>query len=770
MLQSIPTRAARRGAAEFRILLAAALAAAGLAHRAQAAANTANLTINAGQTVRVVDNRVFGLNTAEWNTYATAYGSTQVQGLFLATNTGALRFPGGSTADAYHWANGGSIEGSKVVAGVSVPDPNNITTNPSGTDFDQFAKFAQQVNAQPFITVNYGSGTAAEAAAWVQYSNVTKGYGFKYWEVGNECYGLWEIDGNTPPQDPVEYATRFAQYYTAMKAMDPTIKIGAVASPGEDDYPPSIEDAPVINPNETAPNNKHYGWTPEVLVTLKSLGVTPDFLIYHRYEQNSGGEIDAVLLQAASQGSLTSSPIYPWSYEIPRLRKQLTDYLPGTGANVEIDCTENNSVGTMPGKQSVSLVNGLYMADSIGSVLQTEVNADIWWDSFNGQETDGNLGTKTPLYGWRLYGDYGIMAAGGTPYPTYYIHKLLGRFAQGGDTVVNAASDNTLLSVYAAKRANGSLTLLVINKDPANTWQGNISISGYTATTTANAYSYGIPQDLAAQTTAGSAAADIQTTAMTGVSNAFSAQFAPYSATVIALTAPVPAITLSPLSENVNAGSTVVLTAGGINATSYQWTFNGATILSDSPSGTTTDIISGSSGPQLVITNPTAASAGTYTVVAVNSTGSSQPSLAATVTISSNATPGFLVNISSRAFVGTGANILIGGFYIGGSSSRTVLVQALGPALANEGVPGTIPHPVLKIYDSGGVVLYSNTGWGSSPVLLKAAASAYATPVLQSNSADSEVLLTLPPGGYTAEVSDANNATGVALCAIYQLP
>jgi hypothetical protein len=231
-----------------------------------------------------------------------------------------------------------------------------------------------------------------------------------------------------------------------------------------------------------------------------------------------------------------------------------------------------------------------------------------------------------------------------------------------------------------------------------------------------------------------------------------------------------PSIVQSPASESVNAGSTVVLTAVGANAATYQWTFDGTAALSDSPSGTTTDIISGSSGPQLVITNPTAASAGTYTVVAVNSAGTSQPSSAATISVLTTSNPGFLVNISSRAFVGTGSNILIGGFYIGGSSSRTVLVQALGPALANEGVPGTLPHPVLSIFNSGGAVLYSNAGWGSNPVLLKAAASAYATPVLQPYSADSEVLLTLPPGGYTAEVTDANNATGVALCAIYQLP
>ena len=237
---------------------------------------------------------------------------------------------------------------------------------------------------------------------------------------------------------------------------------------------------------------------------------------------------------------------------------------------------------------------------------------------------------------------------------------------------------------------------------------------------------------------------------------------------VAAAQAQAPVITTQPVGQTINTGSTVVFTAVVTGATGYQWHLNGVA-LNDSDGSQTSDIVSGSGGPQLVITKATAASVGSYSLVATNGDLSAS-SNAATLQVASNPNPGFLVNISSRAFVGTGPGILIGGFYIGGSSSRTVLIQALGPALANEGVPGTLQHPVLSIYNSGGTVIYSNAGWGSNPLLLKAAASAYANPVLQPDSADSEALLTLPPGGYTAEVAGANNATGVALCAIYQLP
>ena len=92
------------------------------------------------------------------------------------------------------------------------------------------AHVATATAAQVIMTANYGSGTPAEAADWVHYANVDQRLSaFKYWEIGNENYGSWETDNNTRPHDPYTYASRFKDYYTQMKAVDPTIKIGAVA-------------------------------------------------------------------------------------------------------------------------------------------------------------------------------------------------------------------------------------------------------------------------------------------------------------------------------------------------------------------------------------------------------------------------------------------------------------------------------------------------------------------------------------------------------------
>ncbi len=333
-----------------------------------------NVTVNAANPVRIVDARHFGVNTAVWDA---DFDTANTINLLTKIGEQALRFPGGSLSDDYHWAT-------------NTTDSN---TWQWATSFDQFAQVATAVGAQAFITADYGSGTPAEAAAWVQESNVTHHYGFKYWEIGNECYGSWETDNNTVAHDPYTYAQRFQQYYTQMKAVDPTIKIGAVAVTGEDSYANNTNH-PVVNPRT---GQTHNGWTPVMLATLHSLGVTPDFLIYHRYAQAPGAESD--------QGLLLSTGT--WSTDAADLRQQLNDYLGSATTGVELDCTENNSVYSNPGKQTTSLVNGLFMADSICAAMNTEFNAVVWWDLRNGQETGNN--NSSSLYGWRQYGDYGVV-------------------------------------------------------------------------------------------------------------------------------------------------------------------------------------------------------------------------------------------------------------------------------------------------------------------------------------------------------------------------
>ena len=490
-----------------------------------------NVSVDAAQTVRTIDRRHFGVNAAVWDA---VFDTTTTISLLTEMGDQSLRFPGGSLSDDYHWQS----------------NTTGSNTWQWATSFDHFAHVATTVVAQVFVTANYGSGTATEAADWVRYANLTKGYGFRYWEVGNENYGSWETDLNTRPHDPFTYANRFRDYSGQMKGADPAARVGVVVVTGEDSYA-NYTDHPAINPRT---GQTHNGWTPVLLATLQSLGVTPDFVIYHRYAQAPGAETDAGLLQ--SSGS--------WAADAADLRQQLNDYLGTPGAGVELVCTENNSVYSNPGKQTTSLVNGLFLADSIGNALKTEFNGVTWWDLRNGQDTANN--NSTSLYGWRLYGDYGIVdganpAGPADRYPTFYVAKLLQYFARGGDVLVSAGSDYSLLAPYAARRGDGSLALLFINKSASTTLNAAISINGYSPGGTIYSYSYGIPQDEAARTGVGSA--DIASASYSGGGSTFSFSFPAYSATVLSLNGapppPPPPATRQPDNQIKNSGDSAYI-------------------------------------------------------------------------------------------------------------------------------------------------------------------------------------------------------------------
>jgi len=211
------------------------------------------------------------------------------------------------------------------------------------------------------------------------------------------------------------------------------------------------------------------------------------------------------------------------------IRQQMTDYLGSSGTNVEIMCTESNSVYTDPGKQTTSIVNGLFMADAIGQSLQTELKGFSWWGLHYGQNSSYN--NSSTLYGWRIYGDYGIISPTGDAYPTYYVMKALKSWARGGDSVITASTSFPTLTIYAVKRVDGTLGLLVINKDALNPYQATINLAGFTPDPSGTAYTYGIPQDEAARTGVGSR--DIATTALNVTGASFGATFAPYSLTVL---------------------------------------------------------------------------------------------------------------------------------------------------------------------------------------------------------------------------------------------
>ncbi len=478
-------------------LVAVSLAAA-TGHAAVAQGAPVTLKVNAGKVLQTVSPTMFGINTAVWDkNLDEPYTINRIRQMGI----GILRFPGGSTSDGYHWE-----------AGI-----NGKNGRPSHPNFDDFAQVAKGADTQAMITVNYGSGTASEAAAWVKYSNITRHYGFKYWEIGNECYGGWEEDKHKIPHDPYTYASEAAKYITEMKAADPTIKVGVVVETGEDAYA-NNKDHAAINP---VTGVTHYGWTPVVLSTMKALHVLPDFLIYHRYEQAPHHESDAALLQDAKT----------WNKDAANLEMMKRDYLGSAGKKIQIVCTENNSVYSNPGKQTTSLVNALYLADSVGNLLKSPFRTWIWWDLRNGVDTSNNLSSS--LYGWRPYGDYGVLQLNRDEYPTFYAFRMLKHFARGGDRIVDAVSSTDMVGAFACLRKNGDLALLLINKSPNNILRDHVELRAFKPVGGATEYFYGIPQDDAAKN--GKPEHGVQRKAFNASGAEFSISLQPYSLTTVVL-------------------------------------------------------------------------------------------------------------------------------------------------------------------------------------------------------------------------------------------
>jgi len=121
-------------------------------------------------------------------------------------------------------------------------------------------------------------------------------------------------------------------------------------------------------------------------------------------------------------------------------------------------------------------------------------------------------------------------------------------------------------------------------------------------------------------------------------------------------------------------------------------------------------------------------------------------------------------NISTRGFVGTGDNVMIGGFILGGGNGTGVLLlRAIGPSLST--VPNPLGDPTLELHDSQGTTLAANNNWRDSQE-----ADIRGTSIPPSNDLESAILVTLSSGAYTAVVRGNGDATGIGLVEVYSLP
>jgi alpha-L-arabinofuranosidase len=204
-------------------------------------------------------------------------------------NKSVLRWPGGCFSDSYQWKNGigpreqrsisKNCQWDKLYINILPKNSGNygpVYDNQFGTD--EFLNFCERLSLQPYININYGSGSIEDAADWVEYVNGDKStlwggkrslhrekpYNVKIWGIANEIWAKWEIGHEKYVEN---YGNTYLKYATAMKSRDPSIKLVAC---GIDPATPQI---PLFSKNIKE-------WNKDL---LKIIGEQVDFISCHLY-------------------------------------------------------------------------------------------------------------------------------------------------------------------------------------------------------------------------------------------------------------------------------------------------------------------------------------------------------------------------------------------------------------------------------------------------------------------------------------------------------
>ncbi|MGC5051524.1 cellulose binding domain-containing protein [Micromonospora sp. DT48] len=435
-----PRRSTRRGFAVVAVGLLLGTAAVVVDQPiADAATTPATVTVNTRAGLATVPDTALGVNHAIWDSQL---GTTETSDLLRAAGVQMMRYPGGSYADIYHWRD------HTAPGGYVAP----------GTDFDTFMAGVRRAGAQPMIIANYGTGTAEEAAEWVRYANVTKGYDARYWTVGNENYGnghygaSWEADHH-PDKSATYYANLVVEYADAMKAVDPSIKVGAVLT------------MPANWPDGLTAGEDPGPWNQTV---LSIAGQKIDFVDVHWYPGGSAAE------SLPRTSHITDA--------VHLLREQITRYAGPNAGRIGISLTEVN----VTSEGMTSQPAALFLADAYSGLLADGVFTVHWWNVRNG------IGRVSTVAGQTDYGDFGMLSSGtctsdgsvcepplNTPFAPYHGLSMMSRFARTGDQFIRAASDDPLVAAHAVRRATGEVAVLLVNKDPDNAREVDIDYAGF---------------------------------------------------------------------------------------------------------------------------------------------------------------------------------------------------------------------------------------------------------------------------------------------------
>jgi len=375
-----------------------------------------------------------------------------MEGPLADIGVGLVRIPGGRVTDKFYWNGNGVIVNGQ-------PDPSKFHAPYWDVDYSGYkpgfivnekdwskisapavpldAKTIHEITCSAphrtnLVSINVGSGTPEMAAEWVRWANIKHKWNIKYWELGNELNGDWETGHIRPDGSKMTaetYADLFVKFAKAMKAVDPTIKIGGPSADIDhhDDY---------FGP------------------LLRDAGQHVDFLSLHYYSLRSA----IVPEKEVFDGLDHLKPV------MEKLKGLVAKYQPNRQDKIEFCISEWNSM-LPPSRYGYRLINGLWFSAWIGEMMKQGVDSATVWAMFSGPDVGG----------------HGLFVAKGdeiTPTARYWAFWLWSHCM--GDTMVRTVVRETPgLRIYSTRRGDRELFVMVVNESRTDSHKLSFYIDGF---------------------------------------------------------------------------------------------------------------------------------------------------------------------------------------------------------------------------------------------------------------------------------------------------
>jgi len=441
-----------------------------------------------------------GVDIAPWDPlYSGAATFSVVQPLLKAAGFDEIHYSGGVSADQYDWQTDTDLSQCPITT-QETPDFAAGCATTDALDFAQLSQNARGLGAQTFVTVNYGTGTPALAAAWVTQAAATAGQGVADWEIGNESYGCWEDDNELAgaPEDYVgyvpndtttcpmssegqvaglttmadSYATNAGLFMSAMKTADPDAQLGVPWA-----FDSTVGGAAVGN---------NYIWNDTV---LGQDGPDISFVDAHWYPFSFGGDMGNGNNPSA-QAVIQSVEQIPSEYT--KIQSTLNTYDPG--AKVIIGETGVSYLAT---NAPCTPAGALFAAGDVLSWLAAGAQSVNWWPL----ETNANLGATC------TNPDEGMFTSTGAPSSPYMGYLLASALAQPNAqlSALPPQGDGDVLGFQSVLPDNQvAVALINTNTSASEKFTVSTGLTGYLSTET---YSAGDQNATNSQTVAGTTTA-----------------------------------------------------------------------------------------------------------------------------------------------------------------------------------------------------------------------------------------------------------------------